>query len=408
MSDHATISLEPLSERSYVYDRFGNLLGTLVNEQNRVQVPLDQISEPMVETVIAVEDEHFYSHNGVNLRSIVRAFSANLEQGGVQQGGSTITQQLVKNSIVGTDQNLSRKMREAVLAVELEKEMTKKEILERYLNTIYFGNGAYGVQAAAELYFNANAAGPRLVTGRAARRADPQPEPVRPVHAPRGGQRAAGARARRPGPPEAREPPGRRPPRRRARCRRSPNIPKPPNDYFVEQVKQQLLDDERLGRHADGPLQRGVRRRPAHLHHLRSVPAVPGPPGPPGLDWSSCRATAGTARSTSASTPPATLVFGTLAMAGVEPSTGAVRMLVGGPGFDRYKFDLARRRGSRQPGSSFKTFVLTEAMEQGYSPNDLIDGHGPCDDIPGYPVDEPPGELRRQPWWHLAPSPARR
>ena len=112
----------------------------------------------MVETVIAIEDEHFYSHNGVNVRSIVRAFSANLEQGGVQQGGSTITQQLVKNSIVGTDQNLSRKMREAVLAVELEKEMSKQEILERYLNTIYFGNGAYGVQAAAELYFNTNAA----------------------------------------------------------------------------------------------------------------------------------------------------------------------------------------------------------------------------------------------------------
>ena len=106
VSDHATISLEPLSERSYVYDRFGDLLGTLVNEQNRVQVRLDQISEPMVETVIAIEDEHFYSHNGVNVRSIVRAFSANLEQGGVQQGGSTITQQLVKNSIVGTDQNL--------------------------------------------------------------------------------------------------------------------------------------------------------------------------------------------------------------------------------------------------------------------------------------------------------------
>ena len=76
-------------------------------------------------------------------------------------------------------------------------------------------------------------------------------------------------------------------------------------------------------------------------------------------------------------------------MAGVEPSTGAVRMLVGGPGFDRYQFDLATQ-GSRQPGSSFKTFVLTEAMEQGYSPNDLIDGHGPCDDIPGYPVDDPP------------------
>ena len=80
VSDHATISLEPLAERSYVYDRYGNVLGTLAGEQNRVKVKLSQISKPMMQTVIAIEDEHFYSHHGVNVRSIARAFSANLEQ----------------------------------------------------------------------------------------------------------------------------------------------------------------------------------------------------------------------------------------------------------------------------------------------------------------------------------------
>ena len=387
VSDHATISLEPLSERSYVYDRFGGLLGTLVNEQNRVQVRLDQISEPMVETVIAIEDEHFYSHNGVNVRSIVRAFSANLEQGGVQQGGSTITQQLVKNSIVGTDQNLSRKMREAVLAVELEKEMSKQEILERYLNTIYFGNGAYGVQAAAELYFNTNAADLDWSQSALLTALIRNPNPYDPFSHPEvANERRAlvldvlvrQKLVSRPAADLLADVP----------LPIAPNIPKPPNDYFVEQVKQQLLDDERLGAtptaRYNAVFGGGLRIYTTFDPYLQyqalqarqdSLELVPGNRGDGTFDLGVDTAGA--------------LVFGTLAMAGVEPSTGAVRMLVGGPGFDRYQFDLAVQ-GLRQPGSSFKTFVLTEAMEQGYSPNDLIDGHGPCDDIPGYPVDEPP------------------
>ena len=139
----------------------------------------------------------------------------------MQQGGSTITQQLVKNSIVGTDQNLSRKMREAVLAVELEKEMTKEEILERYLNTIYFGNGAYGVQAAAELYFNVNAkptsTGPRPRCSPALIR---NPNPYDPFTHPEIADRAAGAGARRPGPPEAHR--AARPPTSSPTCRCRP------------------------------------------------------------------------------------------------------------------------------------------------------------------------------------------
>jgi penicillin-binding protein 1A len=387
VSDHATISLEPLSERSYVYDRFGGLLGTLVNEQNRVQVRLDQISEPMVETVIAIEDEHFYAHNGVNVRSIVRAFSANLEQGGVQQGGSTITQQLVKNSIVGTDQNLSRKMREAVLAVELEKEMSKQEILERYLNTIYFGNGAYGVQAAAELYFSTNAADLDWSQSALLTALIRNPNPYDPFSHPEvANERRAlvldvlvrQKLVSRPAADLLADVP----------LPIAPNIPKPPNDYFVEQVKQQLLDDERLGAtptaRYNAVFGGGLRIYTTFDPYLQyqalqarqdSLELVPGNRGDGTFDLGSDSAGA--------------LVFGTLAMAGVEPSTGAVRMLVGGPGFDRYQFDLAVQ-GLRQPGSSFKTFVLTEAMEQGYSPNDYIDGHGPCDDIPGYPIDDPP------------------
>ena len=155
-SDHERLSLAPLAERSYIYDRNGNKMATLINgdNQNRAQVSLKDVPDTVRGAVLASEDVNFYQHKGVNVRSIGRAANANLEAGGVSQGGSTITQQVVKNSIVGKKQNLSRKLREAFLAVELEKQMTKDEILERYLNSVYFGGGAYGVAAAAQYYFN--------------------------------------------------------------------------------------------------------------------------------------------------------------------------------------------------------------------------------------------------------------
>src|SRR5690606_21416464 len=106
-----------------------------------------------IDAVLAAEDSAFFSHGGVNVRSIGRALTANIESGGVAQGGSTITQQVVKNAITGGKQDFARKVEEAVLAVELEDRYTKDEILERYLNTIYLGSGAYGVQAASEVYF---------------------------------------------------------------------------------------------------------------------------------------------------------------------------------------------------------------------------------------------------------------
>ena len=154
ISEHQQIDLNRLSERSYVYDRFGNKMATLYYDQNRVAVPLENVPETVRSPILAAEDDDFFNHKGVNVKSVVRAFNANLESGAVEQGGSTITQQLVKNSITGNDQDVGRKVKEATLAVELEKKMSKDEILERYLNTVYFGNGAYGVQAAAEAYFN--------------------------------------------------------------------------------------------------------------------------------------------------------------------------------------------------------------------------------------------------------------
>ena len=152
-SEPPDVTLQALAQRSLVYDVNGQIIATLHAEENRARVNLDDVPDPVVQTVLAVEDEDFYEHNGLNLRSTIRALFENVSSGEVEQGGSTITQQLVKNSLLTPEQNLDRKVQEAILAVELERQYTKDQILQRYLNEVYFGGGAYGVQAAAEIYW---------------------------------------------------------------------------------------------------------------------------------------------------------------------------------------------------------------------------------------------------------------
>ncbi len=125
------------------------------DEGNRTNVPLDEVPDVVVEAVLATEDRSFYEHDGVNPAGIARALFQNVKSGSVQQGGSTITQQYVLNSFkLSRDGGITRKLKEAVLSIKLEQEMSKDEILEGYLNTIYFGRGAYGVGAASRAYFD--------------------------------------------------------------------------------------------------------------------------------------------------------------------------------------------------------------------------------------------------------------
>lgn len=137
----------------------GQMIGTLHAEENRTIVPLDQISPHLRQAVIATEDRGFYDHHGVSLRGIARAAFSNVKGGGVQQGGSTITQQYVRNafSVVGRDRTILRKIKEATVAVKMERKYSKDKILEFYLNTVYLGRGAYGAEAAARTYFKKSA-----------------------------------------------------------------------------------------------------------------------------------------------------------------------------------------------------------------------------------------------------------
>jgi penicillin-binding protein 1A len=141
------------AQSSKIFAADGALITTLHGPENRIEVPLQRISQPMQQAVIAIEDERFYYHHGVDIRAIARAARTNAEAGTIEQGGSTITQQLVKNTLLSAGKTLDRKVQEAALAWQLENHYSKQRILEIYLNTVYFGNGAYGVEAAAEQYF---------------------------------------------------------------------------------------------------------------------------------------------------------------------------------------------------------------------------------------------------------------
>lgn len=377
-SEEKVIDLGPLDQRSYVYATDGSLLATLRADVDRQPVLLSAIPQHTVDAVLAVEDEKFYSHDGVDFRATLRALVANVDSGGTLQGGSTITQQLVKNELVGSEQTIDRKAREAVLARRLERTMTKNEILERYLNTVYFGNGAYGVQAGAETYFGISVGELDIVQSAFLAGMIANPAAFDPI--------------RRPEP--ALE-------RRNLALRRLQtygtltgdqveylkgaalptqiNKVNPQADsYFVEEVKQQLLDDERLGATPEeryyavfrGGLQihttLDTRAQTMATKARNDVLAEVAPKG----------------------TPVATVPIGpnpetgaprvaTGAVVSVEPDTGAIRAMVGGAGFKDNQFNVTTQ-GLRSGGSTFKVFVLLALLENGYVPNDSVSGSGPC------------------------------
>lgn len=147
---------QPLSQRTLVYDAANNVIAVFERE-NSQPIRLDQVPIPVIDALLAVEDNEYYVHRGVNLRGFFRALLSNFASDAPTQGASTITQQVVKNEfLAGLPRDGRYKALQAHYATMLEKKLTKDEILERYLNTVYFGNNAYGLQAAAEVYFGKN------------------------------------------------------------------------------------------------------------------------------------------------------------------------------------------------------------------------------------------------------------
>lgn len=156
MSDLPEVANVKPAASSQIYDVHGNLITTVHATENRLPVKLSQVPKDLQNAFIATEDNRFYSHHGVDPIGIMRAIWVNIAHDGVAEGGSTITQQLARNAFLTQDRTLKRKIMEAMLAIRIEQYYTKQEIFEMYLNQIYFGQGAYGVQAAAHVYFGKN------------------------------------------------------------------------------------------------------------------------------------------------------------------------------------------------------------------------------------------------------------
>ncbi len=351
----------------------GSTLAELHAEQDRREVGLDAVADVFEAAVIAVEDRRFQDHHGVDGGAIVRAALANAEAGEVEQGGSTITQQYVKNTITGPAVTMERKIREAVAAWQLEDRYTKDEILERYLNTVYFGKGAYGIRAASLRFFDIEPA--ELTLQQAALLAgliaspsgyDPYEHPDR-------------ARARRGRVLAAMVEVGEITQQDADRAEDSPlglapiTEQRSPAPHVVEEVKRQVRDDPdglfgALGETPDD------RVNALFTGGYRVVTTVD--------PAAQSAAEAAVAEVLPAEASPGAAVVLT------DPTTGAIRALVGGRDFydaddPTARFNLATQ-ARRQPGSSFKPLVLAAALERGYTLDQVFPG-GSCvrfDDLP--------------------------
>jgi 1A family penicillin-binding protein len=334
----------------------GSELGRITGAENRRDVPLGDVPEPVREAVLAAEDEGFYGHSGVSVSGIARAAFRNVRGGGSTQGGSTITQQYVKNAFLTRERTLTRKFKELVIAVKLDQKYDKDQILEFYLNTVYFGRGAYGIQAASREYFGKDAKALGVAEGALLATLIRSPESGDPARNPKLAQRRWDAvldnmveekwltsadRAKQQF-PKVRE--------RNAGAARERIAGQ--RGFIFEAIEREL---EAQG-FDTAKLYTGVRvkttlERPAQQGAEKAVNEVL-PAGEVPQDLRT-------------------------ALVAVEPGTGRIRAMYGGRDFVQRQFNYATQATERQPGSSFKPYVLAAAIEDGISLRSRFDGRSP-------------------------------
>ena len=348
-------------------DTRGTQLARLTGNNNRILVGEPDISPTVKNAVIAIEDKRFYEHKGVDYQGIARALWQDVRQQRAAQGGSTIAQQFVKNALAAQgNRSVFQKLRESALAYHLERQWTKQKVLTQYLNTVYYGNGAYGIESAVRTYFRGDDA--KFDPGqRAARDVEPHeaallagmiasPSAYDPVQNPRA------AKARRD--------------LVLARMREqqlitqfeyddavvkaipseadvSPPKPDSAQPYFSTWVTQQLVDRYGAGRVFGGGLRITTTLDPQLQEAAQQ--AITSRLGTGGL---------------------------TASLVAVENRTGEVKALVGGNAFDTKPFNLATN-GHRQPGSAFKPFTLIAALQQGVGPGKVFTSKKKIFPVPG-------------------------
>ena len=349
----------PPLQTTYIYDSDGELLTTLHATVDRTVIPLSEMPRHLQNAVIAVEDKDFREHGGIDPFGILRAAWTDLVERQIVQGGSTITQQLVKNVYAGTyetdpetggstyvvpERSFGQKIRESLLALKVEREFSKEEILAKYLNTVYFGRGAYGAQAAAQTFFQKDAS--ELTALESATLAgfvqspgfyDPEEHPEEALERRNYVLSRMGA--------EGYLDPARVETLQGKELRIDPielGIDFPPKlGYFLDYTRRTLIDEYTEAEVFGGGLQ--VTTTIDMDMQRAAEQAVKDNLNDPGG-------------------PSAALVA-------IDPSTGGVLAMVGGSNFDKSKVNLATGDGGtgRQAGSAFKPFTLVAAMERGYS-----------------------------------------
>ena len=362
-----------MAQSTTIFDNRNRPVFTIFKEQ-RIEVPLEKISPNLINAVISVEDQRFYDHSGIDAIRVGAAVLRNLEAGRRAEGGSTITQQLARQSFLSRDKTYRRKLKEVIVAAYLESLYSKKEILELYLNKVYFGDGLYGVEAAARGYFGKTAGdlsvdeaallagliqspssyAPTVNLDRAlARRA----VVLQTMVASGAIDQATADRAR----------------KTEVQLANALEIKETSGLYFKEQVRRELVErfgwqrvyqgglrvsttlDPELQAAAERIVEKGlleIERRPGFAYPKREK--VAGPAVVP------------------ASTKPAAAPdYLQGALVAMDPATGHVLALVGGRDFDESRFNRAVQ-AKRQSGSAFKPFVFAAALEAGQSPASVI------------------------------------
>lgn len=334
---------------SQIYDINGNELANVHADEDRVPVSIKQIPKDLQNAFVAVEDERFYEHMGVDPKGIMRAIMANISSKGVAEGGSTITQQLAKNAYLTQEQTYKRKIQEIFLAIQLEQQYTKQEILELYLNEIYFGQGAYGVQAAARTYFGKDVS--ELDTNECAVLAGIPKSPN--YYSPFNNLEAAQQRKAvvldqmvKNGYMKSAT----------ANALKKEELklvkPNPHKDntasYFIDYVIQEMVakygadavykDGLKIYTTIDMDMQRAAEAAMKNLpDHFTDAGGNIQPQG---------------------------------ALVAIDPATGYIKAMVGGRGTDQFN---RATMAERQPGSAFKPFVFAAALESDYSASSMID-----------------------------------
>lgn len=354
-----TISVFSPSETTEIYASDGTVLAKLHREENRYVVPLEKISPMLQKAVVAVEDERFYGHRGIDFQGIVRAAVTNITKKRIEEGGSTITQQLARNLFLTKKKSITRKIAEIVLALQIERRYTKSEILELYLNQIYWGHNTYGIESASLVYFNKHAADLNLAEASLLAGIIEGPEKFSPHKNMEGAkQRQASVLSKmvelgmitEVSADFARVLP-------LALSTETPNKYKFIAPYFTTYIINQLID--KYGEYT------------VYNGGLRVYTT---------LDLNKQRV-AENVVTKFFQEEGETYNFSQAALVSLDPRTGYIRAMVGGASFEASEFNRAWQ-SKRQPGSSFKPFIYTAAMEVGVSPGFILEDSPATYEVP--------------------------